>query len=215
MSVKRETTIVQCMSCNRETNHDIAAAHRVHGATADNDIEWWNSYYITICRGCDTISFVHESACTEDWDPNTGEITKLVTLYPDRSSGRTPILGDDHFPQKTRRIYLELVKAMNTSSPLLAAIGLRALIESICIDQKTKGSNLEKRITELATLGLLSQKQADILHKHRFMGNVAAHEIEAPQPQELIAALEIAETLLKTIYVLPKLGATIKAGKKP
>lgn len=205
---------IQCVTCNRETNHDIVASHKTHGATPDNDIQWWDDYHIAICRGCDTISFVHSSACTEDFDPNTGETETKYELYPDRASGRKTLDGAEHFPYKTRRIYLEIVKAMNCSSPLLAAIGLRALIESICIDQQTKGNNLEMRISELATLGLLSLKQAEILHNHRFLGNIAAHEIEAPQPRELIAALDIAETLLKTIYILPTLDATIKTGKK-
>lgn len=64
-------------------------------------------------------------------------------------------------------------------------------------------------------MGWLSQKQAETLHMHRFMGNVAAHEIQAPKPQELIAALDIAETLLKTIYILPDMADSIKTGRKP
>jgi len=42
------------------------------------------------------------------------------------------------------------------------------------------------------------------------MGNVAAHEIVAPKPTELVAALDIAETLLKTIYVLPEVAEIMK-----
>ena len=62
-------------------------------------------------------------------------------------------------------------------------------------------------------MGLLSKKQAEFLHNHRFMGNEAAHEMVAPKPEHLVAALDIAETLLKTIYVLPKMADKIK--KKP
>jgi len=47
-------------------------------------------------------------------------------------------------------------------------------------------------------MGLLSAKQAEFLHNHRFMGNEAAHEIVAPN-RRLVAAIDIAETLLKTI----------------
>ena len=47
------------------------------------------------------------------------------------------------------------------------------------------------------------------------MGNVAAHEIESANPPEIIAAMEIAEAMLRTIYVLPKLSKRIKTGKKP
>lgn len=214
MSEKRKVIRVQCATCNRETNHDIVASHNEHEVDRQDGIQWWEDYQIAICRGCDAVSFVHSSACSEDFNPITGEVERKIVLYPDRTSGRMPLDRFQLFPPKTRRIYLEVVKAMNSSSPLLTAIGLRALIESICIDQKTKGDNLERRISELATLGLLSKKQADILHNHRFLGNIAAHEIEAPQPLELVAALDIAETLLKTIYILPTLDATITTGKK-
>jgi len=209
----RETTKIQCLACDGSTNHDVVASHKSHFGSDEMGIDVWNGYEIAVCRGCGSVSFVHTSACSEDFDPNTGEISSSVTLYPDRLSGRKQIHGDENFPAKTRRIYSEVIKAMNSSSPLLAAIGLRALIESICLDQAAKGKNLKARISALAALGLLSQRQADILHNHRFMGNKAAHEMEAAPPQELVAALEIAETLLKTIYLLPVLGAKITAGK--
>jgi len=45
------------------------------------------------------------------------------------------------------------------------------------------------------------------------MGNEAAHEMVAPKPEHLVAALDIAETLLKTIYVLPEMADKIK--KRP
>jgi len=69
-------------------------------------------------------------------------------------------------------------------------------------------------IDELASVGLLSKKQADFLHSHRFMGNEAAHEIVSPKPEHLIAALDIAETLLKTIYILPEMAEQINKKKK-
>lgn len=69
-------------------------------------------------------------------------------------------------------------------------------------------------IDELADSGLLAKSQAELLHKHRFLGNVAAHEMKEPSPKVLNAALDIAETLLKTIYVLPGIADTIKTGNK-
>ena len=111
--------------------------------------------------------------------------------------------GHDTFPGKKKRIYIETLKALNSQTPILAAIGLRALIELICLEQKTRATNLVKRIDELAEFRLLSAKQVEFLHNHRFMDNEAVHEIIAPKPEHLVAANDIAETLLKTIYLLP------------
>ncbi len=209
-----ETVKVLCTQCRKVTNHIVLQKHNTNGSTPDGDIHWWESHQIVQCAGCDDISFRRTSSCTENIDPITGDLAENETLYPERAQGRKPIEGYEDFPHKTKRVYLETLKALSSGMPLLAAIGLRALIESICLEQKTKSRTLAKGIDELAANGLLSQKQAEFLHSHRFMGNVAAHEIEAPKPEHLIAALEIAETLLKTIYILPEIAEQIKPKTK-
>jgi hypothetical protein len=123
--------------------------------------------------------------------------------------------GYEYFPTRTRSVYIEVLKAMNTGAPILAAIGLRAIVESVCAEKNVSGRNLEQRIDKLAEIGVLAGAQAEFLHGHRFIGNTAAHEITAPRPKELVAALDIAETLLKTIYVLPQLAPSIITGVKP
>ncbi len=135
--------------------------------------------------------------------------------YPRSSTERQPMDNIDDLPKKIRAIYLEIIGSMNAQLPILAAIGLRALIEAVCKERGITAPNLEKLIDGLATNGILSQAQASILHGHRFLGNTAAHEIVSPNPRELIAAVEIAETVMRTIYVLPELSKQITTGKKP
>lgn len=199
-----------CASCKKVTNHTILDEHKTSGDIYDGDIRWWRTCQIIKCLGCDDISFRDASTCTENFDPQTGQMIESVDLYPSRMKGREPISSYEAFPVRTRRVYLETLKALNNQTPILAAIGLRALIESICLEQKTKSKNLAKGIDELADMGLLSKKQAEFLHNHRFMGNEAAHEIVAPKPEHLVAALDIAETLLKTIYILPGMANQLK-----
>ncbi|MDI1298792.1 DUF4145 domain-containing protein [Methylotenera sp.] len=201
---------VLCRTCKHPTNHEILFRKDSSGETEDGDIRWWDSNQVIQCCGCDEITFRRTAECTEDIDPYTGQLDTTETLFPSRTEGRPPMEGFDNFPTKTRRIYVETLKALNHNALILAAIGLRALIESICIEQKTKAKTLAKGIDELADSGLLSKKQVDFLHAHRFMGNVAAHEIVAPKATELVAALDIAETLLKTIYILPEVAEIMK-----
>jgi hypothetical protein len=213
--VSKSTKVkVLCQTCKHPTNHEILFSKNTHDQTEDGDIQWWGSYQVIKCCGCDEISFRRTSECTEDIDPYTGNLEAIEVLYPSRTDGRPPIEGYENFPSKTRRIYSEMLKALNHNALILAAIGLRALIESICIEQKTKSKVLAKSIDELADSGLLSKKQVDFLHAHRFMGNVAAHEVVSPKATELVAALDIAETLLKTIYILPEV-AEIMSPKSP
>jgi hypothetical protein len=201
-------------TCKGITSHNIVAKHDSSGEECDGEIQWWENHQVIQCCGCENLSFRKVHSNTELFDPRTGKLEQSVTLFPEPLGARSLMDGCDHFPSKTYRVYAETMKAVNHSLPLLAAIGLRTLIESVCLDQSVPGGNLQDRINQLATQGLLSQKQADFLHNHRFMGNLAAHEIEAPKPEHLVAALDIAETLLKTIYVLPTLADEIKP-KKP
>ena len=212
MAKKKQPIGVACNSCGRRTNHDVVVAHSKNGE--EEGWGWWAiEYQVLRCLGCDTISFRESSWNSENIDHETGGPLVEEKLFPDRNSTRRPITGYEHFPPKTRRIYSEVLNSLGISCWLLTAIGLRTLIESICLDQKCKKKNLKERITELATKGLLSKVQAQVLHNHRFLGNLAAHEIEAPQPLEILAALEIAETLLKTIYVIPQLEKQLKPNK--
>ena len=149
------------------------------------------------------------TSTSEDFDPNTGQPIEYEYLYPERKSSRSSIKELYSLPTKTRKIYSETLNALNSNLLILSTIGLRGLIESICLDQKVPGRNLEQKIKALAKNGLLSEKQAEILHTHRFLGNEAAHQIEAPKPSDLTAAFDIAEILLKTIYVIPELNASI------
>jgi Domain of unknown function (DUF4145) len=200
---------VLCRTCKHPTNHDVLFSKELTGETPD-DIRWWHAYQLLQCCGCEEKTFRDASTTSEDIDPYTGESEISEVLYPNRSDGRPPMEGYENFPTKTKRIYLEALKALHNNALILGAIGLRAIIESVCIEQKTKAKVLAKGIDELAESGLLSKKQAEFLHGHRFMGNVAAHEMVAPNATEFIAALDIAETLLKTIYILPEIAAKMK-----
>lgn len=198
-----------CRECKRETNHAIVAEHALTGGDAEYGIQWWDNFEIVECQGCETVSFRHVSANTENVDYQTGQLEQFIKLFPDVAKNREPISDLEEFPPLTRRVYLETLTALSGNAPILAAIGIRAIIESICKDLNTGKKNLEKNIDALADLGHLSKKQAELLHNHRFMGNVAAHEIQPPKPASLIAALDIAETLLKTIYILPRIADAI------
>lgn len=207
-----EMRTVLCGACGSQTNHEVLFAQQVSGETADGDIRWWETYEVVQCRGCERIAFRIVGTSTEDFDPNTGDFVETETLFPTPTADRAPIHGYERFPARTRRVYGEVLKALGRGTPILAAVGLRALIESICLEQEVSGRNLAERIDNLSAMGLLSIRQAELLHTHRFLGNVAAHEIVAADPKELVAALDIAETLLKAIYVLPETASGIRTG---
>ena len=136
------------------------------------------------------------------------------TVYPTSEGEKEPLEKYYLLPTRVKGIYLEVIKSINGDLLLLSAIGLRALLEAICKDRAVTGGNLGKLIDGLADEGVLSEKQSQILHGLRFMGNAAAHEIERPHREEVLAALGIADAMLNVIYVLPHLSEEVKTGRR-
>ena len=201
-----------CHSCGASTNHTVISEKQI-GSDDEDDYHWSETHYFAQCAGCDTFTYAIESCSEDDWNPITGELDARWKTYPHSATERQPIDDENELPLKVRLIYMEVIGSMNAQLPILSAIGLRALIEAICRDQEIDGRNLQALIDGLATKGVLSKAQADILHTHRFLGNTATHEITSAPPRELVAALEIAENICRTIYVLPKLAKQIKTGR--
>jgi hypothetical protein len=201
-----------CPNCKKQTNSDVLKEERI-GSSGDDDYEWTEVHYFLKCRGCDTFSYAIATTTEADWDPQTGECYVTWKNYPSGNGARTEMEDWHSFPPKLAAVYKEVVGAMNAQLPVLAGIGLRVLIEGICNEKGVPGKDLKEKIDGLASAGVMAADQAALLHSHRFLGNVAAHEITAARPKELVAALEIAETVLKTLYILPELSAEIKTGK--
>lgn len=202
-----------CYRCGKYTNHTVLAEKKIR-SDPDYEEHCGEDHYFGQCAGCDAITYAISSWHESDWNPHTGEMDSNWKTYPRADTARQAMVDDYHLPGKISSIYQEVIGAMNAQLPVLAAIGLRALIEAICRERNITGGNLEKLIDGLAISGVLSAAQATILHGHRFLGNIAAHEVVSPKPRELVAALEIAETVLRTIYVLPELSKQITTGKK-
>ena len=211
---KKDTVKLFCHDCGKATNHKVIAEEKI-GSSGGDDYHWGQQHYFARCAGCDSFTYAIESWSEDDWNPHTGEMDSTWKTYPRGATERQPMSDADELPPKVQLIYGEVIGAMNAQLSVLAGIGLRALIEAVCRDQKISGGNLQALIDGLATTGVLSKAQADILHGHRFLGNAAAHEVTSASPRELVAALDIAENVLRTIYVLPKLSKQVKTGRKP
>jgi hypothetical protein len=198
---------IPCNDCKRSTKHDVHASVDVEGEDwfGTFSVQYWSHYQIVQCRGCETTSFRVSSGNTDDVEQTDRgfEYNESVTLFPSRNDGRSPIKDMHLLPTSAQRIYDETIKAVNNDQPVLAGIGIRALVESICKDKQAAGGNLAGKIDSLVSLGVLTPDGAKILHKIRTLGNDAAHEVKPHKPAQLGLALDVCEHLLQGVYVLP------------
>lgn len=201
-----ENLRIACPKCTGKTAHKVLASLREHGSD-DEEYQWIVDHQIVQCAGCDKVSFRQESSDSETYYiPDIGYTEKL---YPPRLEGMKG-LGYDrhHLPPLVRRIYDETLQAISIQLPVLAGIGLRALVETVCKDRSAEGSDLKKKITHLVEQKVLTPAGASILDKIRTLGNSAAHEVKPHSDQQLVLAMEIIEHLLQEVYILPKKAET-------
>lgn len=213
-----------CATCRRETNHAIEAAIEDR---EDAEHCWLISEWAIIrCAGCDEHSFAYRTWFSEDMD-HEGNIPPTVVLYPKRDENTLQTRSYTSVPQKLRRIYREVIECFNSDCFTMCAAGLRALVEGICADKRIPGvpvpfmrndgtsgtkmkKDLEGKIDGLVAQNLLTKAHATLLHKHRFLGNAAVHELHMPSADSLKAAIQIIEHTLENLYELKSIGRQVR-----
>ena len=161
---------IPCVGCRRSTKHRVLASADLTGVDwyGNNSVQYSVSHQICQCQGCETITFRKISSNSEDFDQDDdGDIfhPETVDLYPSRNEGRSELKDSHLLPSNVRRIYEETFKAMNNNQGVLAGIGIRALIETVCKDRNAAGPNLGAKIDSLVKLGVLTLEGATILHE--------------------------------------------------
>lgn len=210
---KDQECIVVCAgNCKQATYHKVVSSLDLDGHVYNQhvgDFYWDTSYQIIECQGCKAISFRKTHSDSENLDFNADdemlEPIETSTLYPSRIEGRTDLGYESKLlPPQIQIIYQETLQALNAYSPVLAGVGLRAIIETVCKEKSAEGRNLYEKIDDLVEKKILTPSGASILHKIRTLGNKAAHEVTPHSAEQLGLAMEVAEHILKDVYILPK-----------
>ena len=203
--------VTKCGQCNRVTHQKILCSKK---RVDDNEyMEIYDLYMMVECGGCKNISFVIRSS-----DPNA---LPDELPYEDHNY---PAAAEDwdvqyHFlrekdqellPSKVYFLYDEIKTTFRTQSNILAGIGLRMLVEAICLQQRIPGDNLKKKIERLHSQGMISATELPIIDKLRLIGNQSTHQIKEFSSEKLSYALDIINHILTSIYILPKINRKLK-----
>jgi hypothetical protein len=206
---------VDCSRCEHLTKHEVVAKYEA-------EIEDWypvyyDHYLVVKCRGCGWISFLreflHEENVSIDDSTGDSDAYPTVLIYPKRNKEIKPMEDRYRLPPNLATIYEETIEGLNNDLLVLSAIGIRTILEAVCIDNKAPGRNLNECIDGLVDMGLITKTGAAILHNLRFMGNQAAHEVKVHKVKELAAALKVIDHLLMGVYVIPKLSEVLPRKK--
>jgi len=203
---------IPCGDCLNTTSHIVLKAlvlEQVNGYHPEE--EYTLEYQIVRCQGCKKISFRKNHWRYMDRylvGPDEWEINNYEELYPPRTINRKLLKDtpDCRLPPKIRAIYEETHSALCNNNPILAGVGIRAIVETVCKDLNAQGKNLKEKIDDLVTKDLLTKTDVDFLHGTRLVGNEAAHEVE-PLPDIILdTAMKVVEHLLEGKYFVSKMA---------
>lgn len=199
--------LTYCSECDGDKNHK-----KLFSKTAKGYSKGTEEFSVVECMGCNSISFLQII--------KQSKRSKAIHFnYPDDGNanpGYYNFLSERHvaiFPKTIRKLYDELIPAFEAGSTILLGMGLRALVEAICIDQSITGSNLLKKIEKLHHEGHISKSELPILDKLRIIGNDSAHKMKSLSMYKLELATGIVNHVLTSIYILPVINKKLDVTK--
>ena len=204
-----DTIKTRCHYCHSTTNH------AVHGKYQDppevdeeREITQYSEYAIVQCLGCDNVRFLNRRWDTHDIDED-GNIDFLDYHYPDDEGySNYSYLADedqDELPRFLFDLYEELKITLDyDAASILGGIGLRMIVEAVCLHKKIPGKNLKEKIEQLHQNGVISKNDHEIIDRLREIGNITAHQIKSPSVSVMEAALEAVNHLLRQVYIVEK-----------
>lgn len=215
---------IYCNACKQDTNHILKGWHERNYVETDIDHdgdeypvlrENW-LYQFWVCLGCDTATMIEQYHCPDMplWHDKHGPIENRDTtyhpqrIYLNKRTEKTFL----HIPSRLRKIYKEIIAAYQQEMNLLCAVGLRALLEGICISEGINdeiaynllpGKDPQKKPGKLNTLKdkcNIPQDIIDSLCKMAVFGNDATHKLDATSQHDISLAIDLIEALLTTLY---------------
>jgi len=125
----------------------------------------------------------------------------------------------ENIPERIRLCLEEAITCHAEGCYIASAIMVRRTLEELCEDKGIKEDNLKKRIKGLKTVVMLPIDLLGALDELRLLGNDAAHleskEYDKVGKDEIDIAIELTKEILKGVYQMSTLVASLKKLKKP
>ncbi|MED4627303.1 MULTISPECIES: DUF4145 domain-containing protein [Bacillus] len=237
--------MVYCRRCENKTYHKIIKEYSIEQDEVEESYGhyWWERYIIATCMGCRTPCFINEYDDVSmhfTIRNDLGEVEEInledIKVYPPEpiynKANQYKKVKFNYLPQLLETLYKQVIVNYDLKQYLLAAAGLRMIIEGICndlsitegyvIDEKTnskklnnqgqevRSKSLDGKINGLEEKGLLTKRQIQILHIIRKLGNQTVHKLNNPKRKIIKDGLEIIEITFKNLYESQKYDIVFK-----
>jgi hypothetical protein len=108
-----------------------------------------------------------------------------------------------HIDDKLKTTYIEIVKASNNNLNTVCSMGIRALLEGVCIQEGISDQDawgLKKKIEFLKEKNNIPEGIIEALMSLKFIGDDAAHRLMPSDKDGIILSINVIEALLTHLY---------------
>lgn len=207
MATRRpNSTKAHCNECGGSRDHAVLKTERTDWHDDEHPIWGGRQYDMLRCRGCGEVKLRRAEWFSENTDER-GRMVPEVSYYPPAAFRREPrwlrelwlhvAAGDDELRQLLREIYV----ALQNDQRRLAAMGVRALLESIMVSQVGDEGNFVTNLAAFEREAHVSRIQRERLETILEVGHAAMHRRYAPSARDLVTLIDIAESIIESVYV--------------
>lgn len=203
---REERVKSHCNKCQHETWHDVLFSKVDEFTDEDNQIEEVIEYTVLECRGCNLVCYRERSWDSYHTEPG-GEPEVYIKIYPPATLRNKPQWYMDIFletvfdEESFIKIFDEVYIALQNKCSRLAVMGIRSLVEQIMKEKCGKAGSFKNKLQKLKESGFISELQESALGVVLEKGHTAVHEPYKPDTKEVIAALDIVENIIESIYI--------------
>ena len=203
---KGKETKAHCSTCGGSRAHDVLKQEKTEWSDDEHPIWGGDQYDMLKCCGCGSVKLRHTEWFSENTDEH-GRLEPSVSYYPPAIFRPEPrwfnelwvaLPVSEHY---VRELLKEIYVALQNDQRALAAMGIRGLLENVMVakisDQGTFGAHL----AEFEKQGYVSGRQRERLETILDAGHAAIHRLYRPSKEDLITLVDIAESIVESVYV--------------
>lgn len=140
-------------------------------------------------------------------------VDALSNLDAKRVRQRPDWIGD--LPPTVKDLLSEIYSALTLDLRALPAMGVRAAIDSVCVELVGDAGSFEEKLQRLVADGHLLGRERPFLAAAIEAGSASAHRGHVPSADDLGVLLDVLERLLHGQYILPTAAQQIQANTPP
>ena len=213
-------TKAHCSTCGGERNHIVLCSEESSWSDPESSISGDDKYEMLKCCGCGSIKLRHREWCSESCDEN-GRIVPRTQYYPPAVFRPHPrwfidlILEVSIDDGNLHDLLTEIYVALRNDQRALAAMGIRALLENVMVEKVGDHGSFSANLKAFETDGYVSRIQRERLETILEAGHAAMHRLYKPSKVDLITLVDIAESIIESIYIHHSKVERLKKGIPP